>query len=435
MQTYGRRVSSGRVNPKTYFIFPIFGEDKRVLPLAYRSLYKDDLLRTGSVFCRVRNYPTLASSVAANAVMIAKGSVTFQSVTAQSSRWFLEERYAQYIVTTTYNKKTKEGMNVVAEYDVQPFLSEGVMKVKVRSRSYTTLKYFSYAYSQDSVTRIAKEMTSNTITVLATKAFSTPTTMVAEACGDLTFVFTDEQSIYAGKMYEEYIFYSQFSRFLDHRFNSAVQTAYVKAAESLPRVASNGIANCIQLVSALSALLRQDFGRASRDVGDAWLAYRYSYTTTMLDVREYSSYIQRIQNLSRPSQRHVKSHGYFSDGGFTFHVVLQLELEDILPSNISERLDQFGLALNSVNAWDLIPYSFVVDWFLPVSDLLSQWEAHWESRDLKVSSAWMSVTSPTGDCYLRGPTKWNSATPVLGYQATSDKTILMRIADAIALLK
>jgi len=35
-------------------------------------------------------------------------------------------------------------------------------------------------------------------------------------------------------------------------------------------------------------------------------------------------------------------------------------------------LDDLGLRFNTVNLWDLIPYSFVVDWFVGVEDLLSQ---------------------------------------------------------------
>jgi hypothetical protein len=30
----------------------------------------------------------------------------------------------------------------------------------------------------------------------------------------------------------------------------------------------------------------------------------------------------------------------------------------------------FGLQLNAVNAWDMVPFSFIADWFVPIGDYL-----------------------------------------------------------------
>lgn len=210
--------------------------------------------------------------------------------------------------------------------------------------------------------------------------------------------------------------------------------AYVKAAEELPAITSNAMANVIELAGLLAALLRRDVGGSIKHLGDAWLAYRYAYTTTLLDVREYSSYIDRILSLSQPDVHDIHTHGYVTDDGWIYHVVLSVDAGDILPSDLRNTLTNFGLELSAVNAWDMVPYSFIVDWFLPVSDLLGQWESHWKARNVAVRSAWLSITSPSGDCYVRAPIKWGLAPPFLVINQVKTKTIFMRIADTISLL-
>jgi hypothetical protein len=42
------------------------------------------------------------------------------------------------------------------------------------------------------------------------------------------------------------------------------------------------------------------------------------------------------------------------------------------------------------NTWDLIPLSFVVDWFLPVQDILGQIDAAVQAPYIKVESAYVS---------------------------------------------
>lgn len=216
---------------------------------------------------------------------------------------------------------------------------------------------------------------------------------------------------------------------------AAAQAAYVKAAEGLPSVNSNAMANLLEVASLTAALLRGDVSKASKGIKDAWLAYRYAYTTTCLDVREYSDYVDRIQNLTElAAPDTIKCHGSSTDSrGFRYHCVMKVKTSDALPSDMKSTLSQFGLELSAVNSWDMVPYSFVVDWFIPVSDILEQFEAQFSSKSVPVTECWMSIESPNGEHYLRWPYTWVQTTPQIVQRNVSKKTFWMRVADAIAL--
>lgn len=217
--------------------------------------------------------------------------------------------------------------------------------------------------------------------------------------------------------------------------DKAAQTAYVAAAEGIPQVTSNGVANVLEAASMLSSLLLGDFKKSTNVVGDAWLAYRYSYCTTKMDIKEYQSYVQRIIDLTDitapPSYR---CHGTYVDSeGWKYHCVMRVKTSESLPSTVREAIRDFGLQLSAVSTWDMIPYSFIVDWFLPVSDILSSYESHMKFQHLPIMECWMSVTSPKGDQYFRFPYKWKNVAPEIRERNISDKTLWMRIADSIAL--
>lgn len=216
---------------------------------------------------------------------------------------------------------------------------------------------------------------------------------------------------------------------------AAAQAAYVKAAEGLPSVNSNAMANLLEVAGLVAALLRGDVSKASKGIKDAWLAYRYAYTTTCLDIREYSDYIDRIQNLTElAAPDTIKCHGSSVDSnGFRYHCVMKVKTSEALPKDMKSTLSQFGLQLSKVNSWDMVPYSFVVDWFIPVSDMLEQFEAQFSSKSVPVTECWMSIESPKGEHYLRWPYQWVQVMPGIVQKNVSKKTFWMRIADAIAL--
>lgn len=437
MQTYGVVMERGEPY-SPYFYYPIYDGNKNPITDGSLRTYRDNLNRYGDFFARLREFSSSAQGTAFGKKCLLMGGYYETVPVATDTQIRHIYKSGQYIIWVfSWTKSSHCGINI-EDWRITPTTASNGTKVAKREVRYggcTKVRPASVPATYAYLDRLEKEYLGSAFADLERQNYDTPQLLPISYVGDVKITYSDMQSPYYTKIWEEYVYLSIFNVFMDHRFNSAVSSAYVKAATNLPRVASNGIANVLELTSAFAALLRKDYEHALYDIKDAWLAYRYSYTTTLCDMREYSSYSRRIRNLSRTSVKTVKSHGYYQDGGFTFHVVLTVKLTDILPHSLSEKLKAFGLALDAVKAWDLIPYSFIVDWFLPISEMLTLWESHFESRDLPVEQAWMSVTSPSGDCYLRGPTKWNQAPPVLECHEASDKTILMRVADTLSLLR
>lgn len=242
----------------------------------------------------------------------------------------------------------------------------------------------------------------------------------------------------AGVILTEFAHASIYGFFFDQNITRCTQQAYTVAAASLPEVASNAIASSLEAVALLATLLRGKSSNAkavSKSLGDAWLAYRYAYTTTKLDVEEYVKYINRIKTLSTDlAHQEVTARGVFTHNGWTYRCTLVLRVQDLLPDKIRDKLDGLGFKLSALNAWDMIPYSFIVDWFLPIADTLEAFEGHKEAMKLEPVECWFSIESPGGKHYLRTPGAWQSAVPVLRDHQVSDQTFWFRVADTISLL-
>lgn len=59
-----------------------------------------------------------------------------------------------------------------------------------------------------------------------------------------------------------------------------------------------------------------------------------------------------------------------------------------LRSEMTHSLAQLGLTNPFLVAWELVPWSFVVDWFIPIGNAISSWDA---TLGLSFSSGWKSV--------------------------------------------
>jgi hypothetical protein len=93
----------------------------------------------------------------------------------------------------------------------------------------------------------------------------------------------------------------------------------------------------------------------------------------------------------------------------------------------------------------MIPYSFIVDWFIPVGDMLSVFDANSEysSRNYTISDVCLSlsyeVPTPDGNfkCYSRwraDPLKTFNEFYWLDKPRTSDKVKIFRVFDAVSLI-
>lgn len=256
---------------------------------------------------------------------------------------------------------------------------------------------------------------------------------IQQYLGPATIDFRRKEDI----VYQEYLDLDILSPW----FRKGWVTAYYAAADSLPGSSNNAIATVFEVASLFKSLFTLDFGAIPKTLGDifssSWLKYRYGYCTTKSDISEYISLNDRLLALSRADS--IRCYGKYACSDGIFACSFDVSVEDIIPTNVKEVCNLFGLKMSAYNAWDMIPYSFIVDWFIPVGDFLESLETRSEIATLHTTNCWMSYHSFYDDgteVFLRVPGfhPLSSDFPYVNYGTVSDKTICFRTTDTIALL-
>lgn len=127
------------------------------------------------------------------------------------------------------------------------------------------------------------------------------------------------------------------------------------------------------LKSTISSAFDILHGRVSiKKLANAWLSSRYGLKLTIQDTMELLKGIQHTyKKLSDGKLVSTCRGGTLSDTS-TYHCKLYYrpDLEDNLQKVLATAVE-WDLYPNLENIWDLIPYSFVVDWFVRVGDVLN----------------------------------------------------------------
>jgi hypothetical protein len=142
----------------------------------------------------------------------------------------------------------------------------------------------------------------------------------------------------------------------------------------------------------------------------AWLSGHYGDQLTVKDTHELISALGHAltsgMTYGTGRDRIIKTrHSENQYGKFDFTVE---RLAVIIASN--ESYDALATTINNLmrwdawptleNTWDLIPMSFVVDWFLPVSDLLSQMDAAVQAPYIRPLSQYCGLASTVSNTDL-----------------------------------
>jgi hypothetical protein len=129
----------------------------------------------------------------------------------------------------------------------------------------------------------------------------------------------------------------------------------------------------------LAAIVRRNGGkRLPKSISDAWLQYSYGWKPLAGDVYSAQEQVHRV--LERGMS--ISSHGGdLQTGSYTSYPRDEIEtttykhtvschLGAILDSPSAAYLNSFGLINPASIAWELVPWSFAVDWFVPVGKTL-----------------------------------------------------------------
>lgn len=220
---------------------------------------------------------------------------------------------------------------------------------------------------------------------------------------------------------------------------------------------TNSIANIREVVELLKDIKSGNIGALVSDIpsllkgknirkaaSSSWLGYRYSYSTTKSDIAEYKDKLLPYL-LDYNNGRHIVRSGISTSKGEAHCKVIYRDRALSAVEQVYTLLKRTGLALDLYNAWDMVPLSFVADWFLPIGDYLEDFSQNWVANTqifdiATITTSWKwshwirdmrggyrityysrSVTSdpPAFESYAEDP---------------SSKTVLKRIVDAAALI-
>jgi hypothetical protein len=228
-----------------------------------------------------------------------------------------------------------------------------------------------------------------------------------------------------------------------------MQEAYLDALDKVPQMNENSLSNVLELVGFLKALLIDHRIEIPKSLGSAWLSYRYTYTTTKLDAEEAIAFVHR----NMPED--LLQNGFSCYGHTTVHhsgmdIVVKCHLsmrqkELTMLDKIWSSLYRYGLSPSFYMIWDMIPYSFIVDWFIPVGDILSGYDKTlMYDRTYDISDIWFStkyLLTDNGFEY-QAYTRWASSSPpeFNGYYTlenkgtTANKVLGYRVLDTLSLM-
>jgi len=225
-----------------------------------------------------------------------------------------------------------------------------------------------------------------------------------------------------------------------HLHPGLFSAAYYDAQEKLPQILSNTVQNIIELAQTIISFANGidigDLRNLKELTGHAWLAYRYQYNTTISDLEELESQLERFDDMSR-ALGNVTSYGKASDDTGNYFCALVVDPQEILSRSFSKR---FNLRLTLANAWDMIPYSFIVDWFTNIGEVLRAIDRWLDAPSFGSVRCWYSYTNTYNTdeglltCYFR----YSGGRPLLPYWSMdlnrSGKVWGWRATDVVSLI-
>lgn len=133
--------------------------------------------------------------------------------------------------------------------------------------------------------------------------------------------------------------------------------------------------------------------RTGKSAADRWLQYQYGWLPTMSDIYGLSEVIARrvqegIPHYKRASHTSSVNDQWVSGLFRNTHAELftiRTKARYIVREPKLKSLAQVGFTNPAHLVWELLPYSFVVDWFIPVGDYLSSLDALVGVEDLVVA--------------------------------------------------
>lgn len=223
-------------------------------------------------------------------------------------------------------------------------------------------------------------------------------------------------------------------------------TAYVDAVDKIPAISVNAVEGILDLFDFLRGLysaLRDpisalhDAIHSIKDWGNDWLSYRYVYTTTKLDISEIISGMKAISEINNLTKEEYSVTGRAKDGQISVGVKVTFKMCDLIPKSYEELFRQYGLVPSAYDLWDIIPFSFMVDWFAQLGDILENFGKFSNTLRFRPTQTWFTAVTVYQNqrTFFRVEGTRLSIPPKLEFREVSNKTLAMRITDFVAIFK
>lgn len=219
---------------------------------------------------------------------------------------------------------------------------------------------------------------------------------------------------------------------------------------------TNTIANVAEIIGICKDIKQGNIGSLLSDIpkylqkkqlkkaaASSWLGYRYAYNTTKSDIQEYKEKLLPLLSL-KPGSHIVRSGASVKEGTAHCKVIYSDRALNGV-QKLYVLLKRTGLCLDAYNAWDMIPLSFVADWFLPIGDFLEDLSQNWvadsaifDIATITTSWKWKHTIQDISGYYEISYYSRNVTTEPPEFESYSEdpstKTVLKRIVDAGALI-
>lgn len=184
----------------------------------------------------------------------------------------------------------------------------------------------------------------------------------------------------------------------------------VRLADSMRALKHGNIAKAVQTLwhtDVKPRYKKNKYPSPTNSIADNWLALQYGWKPLLQDIRGLMDSIARLQlgsvvvYTARSTAHHEENRVSYMSLGVansprigtqteTFVADVRYGIRYQIDNHLKAFLAQTGFT-NPINlAWEVLPYSFVVDWFIPIGPYLEQFSA-WDG--LVFNDGWKSVTT------------------------------------------
>lgn len=184
-------------------------------------------------------------------------------------------------------------------------------------------------------------------------------------------------------------------------------------------------------------------------VADNWLSYRYAITPLVLDAQNA---VEAIQNRSKTAPKRQTARGYSSDSKSAIQTFTDTSAFVSTSKNVQTVLDgkaragilyqadysdSFGIKAHNIPAavWELIPFSFVSDWFVNLGDWV---RAITPKAGVNVLGSWTvlettTTTTAQGSTSSGTNSSWSVSTASSSSETLIDRSVSREPSHAVGI--